>query len=746
MRLPPSFSHPCLLFAAVVFSAFLFVSVTRANTITTAHLQAVVETSGAYRIVANVPHWTLEGKLPAEANDIKTDTGTDRLGKYQELTFAWKEGERDLTGFVRLYDRGDLVLFSDMVPQASATPAASFPDFTSVPPEWFHFSYRDSAFSAPQFHLGTTSSPWLFFNAQAQAMLISAASHFPVATLTGNGKDRVASSFSPTLANLPAGWTQQTLLAFGDGINATFDLWGHALTDLQGKKRPSNDADDSLKYYGYWTDNGADYYYNYDQDKGYAGTLQQLTDTYRQEKIPLRYLQLDSWWYHKSYTYFDGKEGKTKNPKLPTGDWNCYGGLLDYTASAFLFPEGLSRFQHEIGLPLITHNRWIDPASPYHQQYKISGIAAVDPAFWKHTAAYLKESGIVTYEQDWLSAIYDHSPELSSTPDLGEAMLDGMAQACAEQGITVQYCMALPRCFLQASKYDNVTTIRTSDDRFNPEKYHNFLYTSRFASALGMWPWADVFMSRETNNLLLSNLSAGPVGTGDALGKEDKANILKTVRSDGVIIKPDAALVPVDAAYVAEAQKQMVPLIATTYTDHSGQRTSYTVVLDPPKMVGLPFTLAPSDLNVSGPVYVYDYFNATGRWLEKNQPYSGKVGEGGLTYLIGAPVGPSGIAFLGDRDKFASLGRQRIASLEDQPDHLKAEVLLTPSEDVVNLHGYAHKIPTVDVQNGTADPVAYDETTGHFTVAVRAVASAPLEAGTDPIRRVEVTFRPGLGD
>ena len=40
----------------------------------------------------------------------------------------------------------------------------------------------------------------------------------------------------------------------------------------------------------------------------------------------------------------------------------------------------------------------------------------------------------------------------------------------------------------------------------------------RLASALGEWPWTDVFMSSETSNLLLSTLSASMVGVGDALG------------------------------------------------------------------------------------------------------------------------------------------------------------------------------------------------------------------------------------
>ena len=46
------------------------------------------------------------------------------------------------------------------------------------------------------------------------------------------------------------------------------------------------------------------------------------------------------------------------------------------------------------------------------------------------------------------------------------------------------------------------------------------------------------YMSRETNNVLLATLSAGPVGTGDAMGAENKANLFQAVRADGVIVNP----------------------------------------------------------------------------------------------------------------------------------------------------------------------------------------------------------------
>ena len=51
------------------------------------------------------------------------------------------------------------------------------------------------------------------------------------------------------------------------------------------------------------------------------------------------------------------------------------------------------------------------------------------------------------------------------------------------------------------------------------------------ASAVGIWPWADGFMSTETDNVLIATLSGGMVGNGDKIGAENKENLLRVVRS-----------------------------------------------------------------------------------------------------------------------------------------------------------------------------------------------------------------------
>jgi len=710
------------------------------------NLRVEVLPGGSYSLTVKQPQWILQGKLPGPAADIAVGQAQDRVGSDQEISFTYTDVGHPVHAVIRLYGDKGVIGFEQTYPESIEATPSPFPDFTSLPQGLIPFSYNQVQFAPPNFQLQRISTPWLLFDAADHAMILSPASHFLAACMIGDGVKEAARGFNPLLKSIPAGTTEKSFLVIGNGINRTWDAWGQAMTSLQGKKCPANDADVFLKYYGYWTDNGAAYWYNYDQTKGYQGTLEAVVDDYRAKQIPLRYLQLDSWWYHKTLTGANGKKGEPMRLKLPEGDWNRYGGTVEYKAHPFIFPHGMESFHEKVGLPFMTHNRWIDPTSPYHDKYRISGIAAIDRGFWNEIAGYLKDNGVAGYEQDWLIAIFQNSPELSSTIDTGDQFLDNMASACRDQGLSVQYCMALPGMFMEGSKYDNLTSIRCSDDRFEPTKYHDFLYTSRLAFSMGIWPWTDVFNSTEIDNLLLSTLSAGPIGTGDALGKENKENLFKAMRSDGVIIKPDAPLLPTDSSYIAEGQKLDSPLVATTYTDHGGIRTIYGVAIkrSATPATGLDQASMPiTDLGLTGAVYFYDYFMGTGTKVNSGEPLPIQFHGQNLTYFIAAPISSRGIAFLGDEGAFVGTGKKRIASLRDEGGKLTAELLLAAHEAGITLHGYAASSPKVLVQGGDADAVHFDAATGYFTVVVKPDTTLhPQNIEGDPVRKLAVTFIP----
>jgi hypothetical protein len=312
------------------------------------------------------------------------------------------------------------------------------------------------------------------------------------ASLAFGPHDELVSGIAADAEEIPSGFVATTALVIASGVNHAFESWGHFLTDLTGKKRPANDADIGLKYLGYWTDNGARYYYGFEKSLGYAGTLLEVRDQFRRMNIRLGYVQLDSWFYLK------GHEGRWRSSD------HLGGGTYLYAASKELFPEGLAAFQKKLGVPLVAHNRWIDDNSPYRKKYSMSGNVSIDPNLWARWMRYLRASGVRTYEQDWLSGPATPERDLSS----GDIFMDTMAESARRERISLQYCMPLPRHFLQGTRYSNLLTIRTSGDRFKKEHWKSFLFNGRLASALGEWPWSDVFMSTETSNLLLSTLSA----------------------------------------------------------------------------------------------------------------------------------------------------------------------------------------------------------------------------------------------
>ncbi|HZP52220.1 hypothetical protein, partial [Actinocrinis sp.] len=94
------------------------------------------------------------------------------------------------------------------------------------------------------------------------------------------------------------------------------------------------------------------------------------------------------------------------------------------------------------------------------------------------------------------------------------------------------------------------------------------------------------------------------------------------------------------------------------------------------------------------------------------------VGTNGSYYEV-APVGASGIAFLGDAGKFVSTGDKRITHLSDSGT-VNATVAFASNEHSVTLRGYAPSAPTVTASDGSVGSVNYNASTHLFTVTVNA--------------------------
>jgi hypothetical protein len=264
-----------------------------------------------------------------------------------------------------------------------------------------------------------------------------------------------------------------------------------------------------------------------------------------------------------------------------------------------------------------------------------------------------------------------------------------------------------------------VTTIRASHDRFGRDKWDHFLYGSRLAGSLGVRPWSDVFMSNELGNLLLSTLSAGPVGVGDRIGSVNRENLLRAVRADGVIVKPDVPLVPTDQAFIEDAQSLKRPMVASAYTDFRTLKAFYVLAYARGSQKTAAFT--PASLGLHTRAYVYDYFARKGTVLDPDKTFTKSLEKEslgkGCAYFIIVPLGPSGIAFLGDRDQFVSLGRQRISQLSDNGT-LRVTIQFAHGENSRTVHGYSPTAPVITPIKGKTGASTYDSAAHRFTVTV----------------------------
>ncbi|HEX9459253.1 MAG TPA: hypothetical protein VGA84_08925 [Thermoanaerobaculia bacterium] len=657
-------------------------------------ITVIVEQDGHYTISTADPSWTFSGSLPTRASDLKTSGGHDGIGDFHEISFTFGNARE---GSIRTYPARAAVLFTDRHAEESPN-GGGFPKLAVSPTVPFQLSFLGK-WSTYHFDLSGPDGPWVNFDDAGHSFILSPASDFMVASLHRTPAGELESRINARIPTIPRGLAHRTLLVVANGINRAFDDWGHALTDLNGKSRPANDADPMLKSLGYWTDNGAGYYYDFESSLGYTGTLLAIKDQFAKAGVALGYMQIDSWWY----------------PKGEQGNWNHYPpwlpeGIKRYEAHPDVFPNGLGAFQKDLGLPLITHARWIDAKSPYRQQYRMSNNVIIDPAYWTNVGTYLKNAGVFGYEQDWLNEL----ATADYTIDDQNAFMDNMALLGNQFGLSMQYCMATPRHFLQSSKYDNLTTIRVSEDHFTRDKWDQFFYSSRLASALGVYPFSDVFGSNEKVHLLIATLSAGVVGVGDRMGEVNGENLLYAARPDGVIVKPDVPAVPTDESILNDAHNAGEPLVSFTYTDHGPMRALY--LFAHPRTADRTATFTPQSLGLGGEVYIYNWISGKGHQTSGDTSWTQAI-HGDPAYVVVVPVGRSGIAFLGDLGKFVPLGKKRVTELSDD-GVLETALAFAPGEHSIIVQGWAPAAPIASADEGRLGRLAFDDVSGRFRVEV----------------------------
>lgn len=144
-----------------------------------------------------------------------------------------------------------------------------------------------------------------------------------------------------SVASIPDGYTIETMAVLVDGgFNAAIPRLGSLLRGRYNKGA-QRDGDVTVNYLGYYTDNGAYYYYLTEPNRTYEDTLLDVAVYAQAAGIPYRYFQLDSWWYYKGVA----------------------GGVKTWVARPDVFPDGLAGLHAKLQVPMVAHNRyWCAPS------------------------------------------------------------------------------------------------------------------------------------------------------------------------------------------------------------------------------------------------------------------------------------------------------------------------------------------------------------------------------------------------
>jgi len=182
-------------------------------------------------------------------------------------------------------------------------------------------------------------------------------------------------------------------------------------------------------------------------------------------------------------------------------------------------------------------------------------------------------------------------------------------------------------------------------------------------------------------------------------------------------------MIPTDETYLREARGDPSAFTAWTCTDHGDHRTLYAFAFAPPKNkeprgADISWEFAPGSFGVASAACAYDVTRKQGVMVPAGETYRGTLEAGQYAVATIAPIGPSGIGFLGDEDKIASTGKQRIAAIHETATSLNVTVLAASGEAVINLLGFADAAPSCSIADGKPLPVRYDAAAKMFHVAV----------------------------
>ena len=674
--------------------------------------------------------------------------GEDDLGRHCGLALRWRGMSRALATSARAYaDLPLLVLRIEALDDLDGLASGGFDDpgvawrfrpperSAPLPADAVAYGHQYSEFALPSFSDPSFARFFLLpqrpavvtpllLRAGARCLLLAPLDSFheQVIAVPRNAQaaqQELRCGWHGDLESAPRGFASELALWCGDGVRALLEQWGARLQRRAGARARSRYADAALGRLSYWTDNGAAYWYRTEPGHDVPGTLAAVRDGLRDAQIPAHAFELDSWFYpHEVTRAFDAPEVVVP----PTG-------MLTWEPRADALPDGVAALRERLGdAPLILHSRHFSSRSPYFEREPAwrdgdRAHPAEPDAFFDRLYAQAEAWGAIQVEQDWLVECFLGVRGLRAQPGRARAWQGALDRAAAEHGLSLLWCMATPADLCAATALPRVAAVRTSGDyRYvlgSASLWCWFLYGNALARALGLLPFKDVFLSCRSGvgrdgdphaevEALLAALSAGPVGIGDRVGRSDREIALRTCREDGLLVKPDLPLAPLERCFRGHAHLEALPLVGETWSDHPAGRWTYLVAIHASRSEQrLEFDVRMDELADAAPrgdCIAYDW---TGGRCERVAPDAAMrfaLAQHAWSLRVLCPLLPGELTLIGDPSKYACAGDRRVARIRQVEGGVACDVLGAPGEQV-RVRGWCGRgRPAAHARHETASP------------------------------------------
>ncbi|MHA1731645.1 MAG: hypothetical protein ACTSU5_06860 [Promethearchaeota archaeon] len=676
------------------------------------HPEVVVDDTGGYSVNFGVGRFFREGSLEVHhagewysshprgqkrklltLERVVGFNKSDELGSWagSELTWKLADSPYRVVTTIATNQQRSIVKFTIHFPDGLRetdtgdfnVPVFRFPNFTSlVGPNQRVIAFQFAFFCPPTRNVTkkATQGPVCFYDNDLNAAILGPTDHFMIAFTKKEPRGAIHHGFEGRIKDIPVGFEHSTLLYFTRGINSAFVEFCNMLRSYYGVPPRDPYSDPIVANLGFWTQNGAHYYYRKEKGMNYEDTILYCWEKFREMDLPINFFQLDSWWYQKAIKPFW---------KYPPGKWlgrliggGAFGGTTVWEAIPEEFPNGLKYIHEKTGWPFACHARWFDPKkSPYIGKYKSiawkHASLPMESKFWDDLLEQSAGWGLKCYEQDWLKNTFTRLPQLQEDVHAAEHWLTWMSDAALKQGISIQYCMAPAGAFMYALKLPAVTNARTTGDyhaRVTKQFFYpQFSQTNILAWAIGIWPSLDCYLTRTTplrkglfrekfpeQVTLLSNLGGGVICPSDKAERVDRDLLMKTCTEEGLLLKPDRPITANDLMF----RPHRKPYIMDTWTVKGGNMWHYIVAVNlwPGRVEE--YSVSLRELGISHAGVLYDFFGGEMKKIGLDDPIPLDLKKMQMKYLVLAPFVSEGLAVIGSPDKYVTCANKLVPKVE----------------------------------------------------------------------------------